>query len=63
MRTYPITRHEPADECDGRPATVLASTIAPGDVAREFVPARCPECSVLLCPCELAYGHDCEDEA
>lgn len=63
MITYATTRHEPNDECDGCPAIVLASTITSGDVARKFVPARCPECSVLLCSCELAYGHDCEDEA
>jgi len=61
--TTTITRHEPTDDCDGCPAVVLASTIAPGDVARRFIPARCPECSVLLCSCELAYGHDCEVEA
>lgn len=23
--------------------------------------AHCPECRVAVCPCERAFGHDCED--
>lgn len=37
--------HEPTTDCDGLPAP------AP----------PCPECGVRRCPCELAYGHDCEE--
>lgn len=44
----PVLRHEPTDDCDGRP------------VPRVFGNSRCVECGARLCSCELAYGHDCE---
>lgn len=49
-------RHEPTDECSGEPRPTL--NLGPG--TRPFGAARCPECGQDLCPCELAYGHDCE---
>lgn len=42
-------RHMPTRDCDGVPAPAI------------FGQVKCPECGTHLCPCELAYGHDCED--
>ncbi len=41
-------RHQPTDDCEGY--------LIP--LGRDN--KRCDECGSPLCPCELAYGHDCE---
>ena len=38
-------RHDPSQDCGGKPSRYAC---------------RCAECSARLCPCEMAYGHDCE---
>lgn len=52
MASVEALRHESTADCSGVP------------VARPFdssgVVARCFECGVPLCACELSYGHDCE---
>ena len=45
-----LLRHEPTEDCDGRP------------MPRVFGDSRCAECGARLCSCEMAYGHDCEEE-
>jgi hypothetical protein len=40
--------HEPTDDCDGH------------QIDDGFGGGPCPECGSPLCPCQLAYGHDCE---
>lgn len=47
-----VVRHEPLDDCDGRPTVMSAKGIR--------MVARCDECGVHLCWCEYGYGHDCE---
>jgi hypothetical protein len=55
MTPDPITvRHEPTDECDGKP---LMNWLAGWE---RF--AFCPECGVRMCSCEHNVGHDCEEE-
>lgn len=46
-------RHEPTDECDGKSMGRLVGAARVGT-------RTCIECFVNLCPCEAAYGHDCE---
>ena len=53
METITI-RHEPTDECDGKPIT---RTLPNGLPLYVF---RCQECGVPTCSCETSYGHDCE---
>jgi hypothetical protein len=49
-------RHEPTKDCPGL-ATRVRVRSAQGPLYRVRC---CPECGLDLCPCELAYGHDCE---
>lgn len=49
-------RHQPLDECNGEPGTWALTN--DGTVRR--VPFICDECGQDLCPCENAFGHDCE---
>lgn len=49
-------RHPPTPDCPGEPRPTLH--LGPG--TRPFGAATCPECGQPLCPCEEAYGHDCE---
>lgn len=48
-----INRHEPTEECDGAPIGRLVGAAMVGT-------RTCIECHARLCPCESAYGHDCE---
>jgi hypothetical protein len=57
MGLMPTTlRHDPTPDCNGVPRPTI--NLGPG--TRPFGHARCPECEQDLCPCEQAYGHDCE---
>lgn len=49
-------RHAPTADCSGEPRPTLNL----GHGTRPFGAATCPECHQTLCPCEEAYGHDCE---
>lgn len=53
-------RHEPTADCSGLPRP----THNPFGYAQRGEPllgsVTCPECGQELCPCEEAYGHDCE---
>lgn len=41
-------KHEPTEDCDG-----FLIPLGNGN-------KKCFECDEYVCPCELAYGHDCE---
>lgn len=55
--TTRVLRHEPTDECNGEPITMMVGVFSDRPKLKT---AKCRECSAPLCSCERAYGHDCE---
>lgn len=58
QHTTTTLRHEPTDDCDGKPIVFPAGL---NTRITRLRTATCPECERPLCGCEYSYGHDCED--